>query len=168
MIDRLLPRDYYAPSLLGSRANQLVLQDLVQLHIPKIWAHLQALSIDLTSITFGWLLSLFTDILPVETLFRVWDIFFLPAEQGEGGNAILFRIALAILKINEADMLRCSTVIDVFNYLSGVKLSSKLWNPDKLIALQHSYKGVIKGPEIRKRVEAKIDELQRELDKDDD
>lgn len=168
MIDRLLPRDYYAPSLMGSRADQLVLQDLVQLHIPKLYAHLQALGIDLTSITFGWFLSLFTDILPVETLFRVWDIFFLPHQQGEGGNEILFRIALAILKINEHDMLRCANVIDVFNYLSGIKLSSKLWNPDKLIALQHSYKGVLKGADIGKRVEEKIDQLQHELDQDDD
>ena len=45
---------------------------------------------DLSSITFGWFLSLFTDCLPVEvssnayqvgianiqTLFRVWDVFF--------------------------------------------------------------------------------------------
>lgn len=168
MIDRLLPRDYYAPSLLGSRANQLVLQDLVALHIPKVGAHLAALGIDLTSITFGWFLSLFTDILPVETLFRVWDIFFLPDAAGEGGNEMLFRIALAILKINEADMLKCATVGDVFNYLSGIRLSSKLWNPDKLIALQHSYKGVLKGAEIRRRVEDKIDQLQREIDQDDE
>ena len=66
MIDRMLPQDYYTPTLLGSRAVQLVLQDLVTVHLPKIAGHLGELGVDLASITFGWFLSLFTDCLPVE------------------------------------------------------------------------------------------------------
>lgn len=66
MLDRLLPKDFYSPSLLASRTDQLVLADLVVLHLPKLSGHLEELGVDLASITFGWFLSLFTDCLPVE------------------------------------------------------------------------------------------------------
>lgn len=66
MIDRMLPRDFYTPTLLGSRVDQMVLQDLVSAHLPKVASHLKELGVDLASITFGWFLSLFTDCLPVE------------------------------------------------------------------------------------------------------
>lgn len=66
LIDKLLPAEFYAPSLLASRADQRVLQELVAQYIPKLDQHLQELGVDLASVTFGWFLSLFTDCLPVE------------------------------------------------------------------------------------------------------
>lgn len=66
MIDRLLPTDFYAPSLLASRTDQAVLAELVQVHLPRVAGTLEELGVDLASITFGWFLSLFTDCLPVE------------------------------------------------------------------------------------------------------
>lgn len=66
IIDRLLPPNYFSPSLVGSRADQLVLSQIVAQILPKLHAHFVALGVDLASITFGWFLSLFTDCLPVE------------------------------------------------------------------------------------------------------
>jgi hypothetical protein len=66
LIDKLLPADFYAPSLFASRADQRVLQELVAQYIPKLDQHLISLDVDLASVTFGWFLSLFTDCLPVE------------------------------------------------------------------------------------------------------
>ena len=66
MIERLLPTSFFYPDLLASRADQLVLADLVAQLVPKVHSHLEALGVDLASVTFGWFLSLFTDCLPVE------------------------------------------------------------------------------------------------------
>lgn len=66
ILSRILPSGYYTPDLLSSRADQLVLAELVSLYVPKVHLHLEALGVDLSSITFGWFLSLFTDCLPVE------------------------------------------------------------------------------------------------------
>ena len=66
ILDRLLPTSFFSPDLLASRADQLVLEELLVQHIPKVAHHLLELGVDLASITFGWLLSLFTDCLPVE------------------------------------------------------------------------------------------------------
>lgn len=66
IIERILPDDFFAPSLLPSRACPLVLLDFVKEHLPKLYAHLTVLGVDLTAICFSWFLSLFTDCLPVE------------------------------------------------------------------------------------------------------
>jgi hypothetical protein len=66
LLTNILPADYFSPDLLASRAYQLVLEDLVRQLLPKSWAHLDDLGVDLASITFGWFLSLFTDCLGVE------------------------------------------------------------------------------------------------------
>jgi hypothetical protein len=66
ILSRILPQGYYTPDLLSSRADQLVLAELVAQYVPKVHSHLEALGVDLSTITFGWFLSLFTDCLPVE------------------------------------------------------------------------------------------------------
>ncbi|WVQ76837.1 hypothetical protein IAR50_006511 [Cryptococcus sp. DSM 104548] len=152
MIDKVLPSNYFSSSLLGSRADQLVLSQIVAQILPKIHNHFQELGVDLASITFGWFLSLFTDCLPVETLFRVWDIFFV-----EGHDSI-FRVAVAILKLNEAEICACETVGDLFTFISS--MTSRLWAADKLISLQNSYKPVIRHTDIVARCEKAVESLE--------
>jgi len=66
IVERILPEDFFSPSLLPSRACPLVLLDYVQEFTPKLHAHLTDLGVDLAAICFSWFLSLFTDCLPVE------------------------------------------------------------------------------------------------------
>lgn len=66
IVEKLLPDDFFAPSLLPSRACPLVLLDYVREQLPKLYKHLEGLGVDLAAICFSWFLSLFTDCLPVE------------------------------------------------------------------------------------------------------
>ena len=66
IIERILPDEFFSPSLLPSRACPMVLLDYVKEYTPKLYAHLNQLGIDLPAICFSWFLSLFTDCLPVE------------------------------------------------------------------------------------------------------
>ncbi|WRT68185.1 uncharacterized protein IL334_005160 [Kwoniella shivajii] len=155
LIDRLLPPSFYSASLLASRADQAVLSDLVAQLVPKVHNHLEDLGVDLASVTFGWWLSLFTDCLPVETLFRVWDVTFVE------GHDTLFRVAIAILKLNENEISGTESVSDLFTFIST--MTSRLWNADKLIALQHSYKPIIRHIDIVARCEKAVADLQKEI-----
>ncbi|KIL56959.1 hypothetical protein M378DRAFT_16589 [Amanita muscaria Koide BX008] len=47
IVERILPEDFFSPSLLPSRACPLVLLDYVQEYIPKLYAHLDELDADL-------------------------------------------------------------------------------------------------------------------------
>ncbi len=69
IIENILPEDFFSPSLLVSRACPLVLSEYVEELMPKLFAHLSQLGVDLPAICFSWFLSLFTDCLPVEVKF---------------------------------------------------------------------------------------------------
>ena len=167
IIERLLPHSFFSPDLLASRADQLVLADLVEQLVPKVYAHLQELGVDLASVTFGWFLSLFTDCLPVEVgdillvkalprsknspfSIRLMTVDSVPSLgcvlrrrerckfdglENVAHGQTLFRVAIAILKLNEAEILAAETVSDLFTFISG--MTSRLWAADKLITVGH-------------------------------
>ncbi|KAI4136681.1 MAG: hypothetical protein L6R39_007668, partial [Caloplaca ligustica] len=101
IIENILPEQYYDRSLLASRADQKVLQSYIAEILPKLHAHFDNLGIELEALTFQWFLSLFTDCLSAEALYRVWDVIFCFND----GSTFLFQVALALLKLNEGELL---------------------------------------------------------------
>ncbi|KAI1792153.1 TBC-domain-containing protein [Ganoderma leucocontextum] len=152
MIERILPEDFFSPSLLSSRTCPLVLLDYVQDLMPKLSAHLTDLGVDLGAICFSWFLSLFTDCLPVETLFRVWDVFMID------GIDVLFRIAFAILRTNEQELLRCASIPAV--YVALESLPNRMWEADRLLQAEADLRSNIVHAEIVKRRDAHIAQLR--------
>jgi hypothetical protein len=73
IIERILPEDFFSPSLLPSRACPLVLLEYVHEAMPKLYMHLTALGVDLPAICFSWFLSLFTDCLPIEVSENIYE-----------------------------------------------------------------------------------------------
>ncbi|RAL67122.1 hypothetical protein DID88_007901 [Monilinia fructigena] len=71
IIEHTLPPGYYDHSLLASRADQQVLRQYVTEILPKLSQHLDELCIELEALTFQWFLSVFTDCLSAEALFRM-------------------------------------------------------------------------------------------------
>ncbi|KAL8829997.1 MAG: hypothetical protein Q9170_005934, partial [Blastenia crenularia] len=101
IIENILPAQYYDRSLLASRADQKVLQSYIIEILPRLHNHFSELGIELEALTFQWFLSLFTDCLSAEALYRVWDVVFC----GNDGSTFLFQVALALLKLNEGALL---------------------------------------------------------------
>ncbi|KAJ7146773.1 rab-GTPase-TBC domain-containing protein [Mycena epipterygia] len=153
IVERILPEDFFSPSLLPSRACPLVLLDYVKEYIPKLHAHLADLGVDLPAICFSWFLSLFTDCLPVETLFRVWDVFLVD------GLDVLFRVALAILRSNEAELLRCESIPAV--YVALENLPTRMWQADKLLQLEVELRPSISHADIVDRCTTHIAALKQ-------
>ncbi|KAH9918904.1 TBC-domain-containing protein [Epithele typhae] len=152
VIEHILPEDFFSPSLLSSRACPLVLLDYVQELMPKLHTHLTELGVDLGAICFSWFLSLFTDCLPVETLFRVWDVFMVE------GVDVLFRIAFAILRTNEEELLRCSSIPAV--YVALESLPNRMWEADRLLQAETELRSSIVHADIVKRRETHIAQLR--------
>ncbi|KAJ7068881.1 rab-GTPase-TBC domain-containing protein [Mycena belliarum] len=153
IVEKILPEDFFSPSLLPSRACPLVLLDYVKEYTPKLHAHLADLGVDLPAICFSWFLSLFTDCLPVETLFRVWDVFLVD------GLDVLFRVALAILRSNETELLRCESIPAV--YVALENLPTRMWQPDKLLQLEVELRPSITHADILERCDTHIASLKQ-------
>lgn len=127
IIEKILPSEYFTSHLLASQADQRVLIELVAELLPKLAEHLEELGVDLPAVTFAWFLSLYTDCLPVETLFHVWDVFF--AE----GSVVLFRIAVAILIMNEGALLATTSPAAFYGHVHS--MTSRLFSVDRLISI---------------------------------
>ncbi|MCJ1408209.1 hypothetical protein MMC19_002283 [Ptychographa xylographoides] len=151
MIENILPRHYYDNSLLTSRADQQVLRQYVTELLPKLSGHLDALGIELEALTFQWFLSLFTDCLSAEALFRVWDVLLCcKDEDGNGGSTFLFQVALALLKLNETQLVSCATPGEVYTYLGG-EITNHAISIDGLIRASEGLKGLVRRTEVEDR-----------------
>ncbi|KZT27218.1 TBC-domain-containing protein [Neolentinus lepideus HHB14362 ss-1] len=153
IIERILPDEFFSPSLLPSRACPLVLMDYVQEFTPKLHCHLNQLGVDLPAICFSWFLSLFTDCLPVETLFRVWDVFLVD------GLDVLFRLALAILRSSEQELLHCESIPAV--YVALESLPTRMWQADRLMQLEVELRSSLTHSDIRKRHDTHVTALKQ-------
>ena len=146
MIENILPQHYYDHSLLASRADQQVLREYVAEIVPKLSAHLDELGIELEALTFQWFLSVFTDCLSAEALFRVWDVIFCFND----GSTFLFQVALALLKLNEGQLLDCGTAAAVYGYI-GNEMTDHAISIDGLVQASEALKKVVRRSEVEEK-----------------
>lgn len=151
IIEKILPHGYYDHSLISSRADQQVLRQYVRTVLPKLSAHLDSLSVELEALTFQWFLSVFTDCLCAEALFRVWDVVLCTND----GSTFLFQVALALLKLNESNLLRCDTPAGVYTYINH-QMTEHAISIDGLIQASEGLRRVVRREEVEQRRAAAI------------
>uniref|UniRef100_A0A8D9EUY4 Growth hormone-regulated TBC protein 1 n=2 Tax=Cacopsylla melanoneura TaxID=428564 RepID=A0A8D9EUY4_9HEMI len=101
--------DYYTKTLTGVVRDIDVLSELVRIKMPHLYDHIAKVGVPWPVIATKWFICMFADVLPVETVLRIWDCLFVE------GPKILFRVALTLLKLNERALLDCddfSTLVD--------------------------------------------------------
>jgi hypothetical protein len=111
LVERLLLNDYYAPTMIGSRVDQLTFQSCLAWKLPRIFAHLRAMDVILEPILCPWFLCMFLHVLSLDTVQRIWDCFFFE------GNVILFRMGLAICKLLETEIMQSDDIGSLFMLL---------------------------------------------------
>ncbi|KAJ5178639.1 uncharacterized protein N7500_001338 [Penicillium coprophilum] len=192
MIEIILPQHYYDHGLLASRADQVVLRQYISELLPKLSAHLEELGIELEALTFQWFLSVFTDCLSAEALYRVWDVVLClnvtSAVNGSGSNAsgtkesndkttkvaenhtsgsgggstFLFQVALALLKLNEQQLLTtCLTPAALYTYINH-QMTNHAISIDGLIQASEALRNVVRREDVVTRRADALQEM-REL-----
>lgn len=153
LIENILPQHYYDHSLLASRADQQVLRSYVSSLLPKLSVHLDELGIELEALTFQWFLSVFTDCLSAEALFRVWDVVLCFND----GSTFLFQVALALLKLNEPQLLECETPAGIYGYI-GNEMTDHAISIDGLIGASEALKNVVTRTDVEEKRWAAVEE----------
>ncbi|KAI7226664.1 RabGAP/TBC [Hortaea werneckii] len=109
-------------ALEGANIDIAVLMSCIKDSLPGVWAKLddkggglagdpsaQALRLPTVSLaTTAWFMSLFVGTLPIESVLRVWDCLFFE------GSKTLFRIALAIFKAGEKEIMAVHDPMEIF------------------------------------------------------
>ncbi|XP_062231618.1 uncharacterized protein LOC133929049 [Phragmites australis] len=84
---------YFSEEMIESQVDQLVFEELVQEKFPKLANHLDYLGLQVAWVTGPWFLSILTNVLPWESVLRVWDVLLF-----DGNRVMLFRTGLALLE----------------------------------------------------------------------
>ncbi|XP_049269158.1 growth hormone-regulated TBC protein 1 [Rhipicephalus sanguineus] len=90
LLERLLP-DYYGRHMTGLLTDIEVLAELVRQRMPQVHAHLAKHEVSWAIMTTKWFVCLFAEVLPIETVLRIWDSLFLE------GSKVLFRVAITLV-----------------------------------------------------------------------
>ncbi|XP_008571149.1 PREDICTED: growth hormone-regulated TBC protein 1 [Galeopterus variegatus] len=106
LVGRILP-DYYGPVMLGLKTDQEVLGELVRRKMPAVAALMDGHGVLWTLLVSRWFICLFVDILPVETVLRIWDCLF------NEGSKIIFRVALTLIKQHQALILEATSIPEI-------------------------------------------------------
>ncbi|KAI9735715.1 MAG: hypothetical protein M1818_006323 [Claussenomyces sp. TS43310] len=114
-------------NLEGANVDLGVLMTSIKESMPAIWAKIGGeldgsagdgkVSMRLPPITLcctAWFMSCFIGTLPMETTLRVWDSFFYE------GSKTLFRIALAIFKVGEAEIRAVNDPMEIFQVVQTI------------------------------------------------
>ncbi|KAJ5388820.1 hypothetical protein N7509_011361 [Penicillium cosmopolitanum] len=193
MIEIILPQHYYDHGLMASRADQAVLRQYITELLPKLSVHLEELGIELEALTFQWFLSLFTDCLSAEALYRVWDVVLClnvtstaqngatpsasaassikegdkatptledPTSGGGGGSTFLFQVALALLKLNEPQLLTtCSTPAALYTYINH-QMTNHAISIDGLIQASEALRNMVRREDVVSRRAVALREMR--------
>ncbi|KAM9447343.1 growth hormone-regulated TBC protein 1-A-like isoform 1-T2 [Salvelinus alpinus] len=106
LLGRILP-DYYSPAMLGLKTDQEVLGELVRVKAPAVWQAMVQHNVMWTLVVSQWFICLYIDVLPVETVLRIWDCLFYE------GSKILFRVALTLIRHHQAEILQARSMVEV-------------------------------------------------------
>ncbi|RDX93648.1 hypothetical protein CR513_24055, partial [Mucuna pruriens] len=94
---------YYTEEMIESQVDQLIFEELMREKFPKLGLyllsflfinHLDYLGVQVAWISGPWFLSIFVNIIPWESVLRVWDVLLF-----EGNRVMLFRTALALMEL---------------------------------------------------------------------
>ncbi|XP_027021783.2 growth hormone-regulated TBC protein 1b isoform X2 [Tachysurus fulvidraco] len=106
LLGRILP-DYYTPAMLGLKTDQEVLGELVKTKMPAVWQVMARHNVTWGLVVSKWFICLYIDVLPMETVLRIWDSLFYE------GSKILFRVALTLISHNQKLILKAQNVLDI-------------------------------------------------------
>lgn len=99
LFETILPLDYFC-LMTEILIDQKVFLFLLQKKKGKLYKHLKKFGLDFALISFQWFVCLLTSNLQLDIAESIWDFLFLE------GTVSIFRAALAILNLLEADLLK--------------------------------------------------------------
>ncbi|KAM3866923.1 TBC1 domain family member 2A [Diretmus argenteus] len=155
VVEAMMPQDYYTKSLVASQADQRVLKDFMVEKLPRLVAHFEEHSIDVSLITFNWFLVVFVESLPSDILLRLWDAFLYE------GTKVIFRYTLALFKYKEDDILKIHDNVEIYQYLRF--FTKTISDGRKLTSIAFNDMNPFPGRLLRNRRAVHLERLQGEL-----
>lgn len=109
----------FMPDLAGLHLRIFQFQRLLSQHLPELTKHLVSLQVEAAYLS-QWFLSFFAVTCPLPLLFRIYDVIL-----AEGASETIMRVAMSLMKKNEAKLMALNEFEEVMQLLLG----RQLWEP---------------------------------------
>ena len=148
LVENIVPR-YHTKTMDNLITDIDVLSEMIRLRLPDVHSHINDLSLPWPVIATKWFICLYAEVLPVETVLRIWDCVFLE------GNKILFRVALTIVVRQKDEIMKTDDISNLVALFRGLEKSKMLLNCHEFMD------SIFKVPGNLKRKQ--IDRLRKEF-----
>lgn len=119
LVENVVP-NYHTKTMSGLQRDIFVIEQLIKIREPLINEKINELGIPWAVILTKWLICLFSEVLPVETVLRIWDVMF--AE----GYKIVFRAALAIVVTLREDIMKTNDISELAELFRNVSKDPRM------------------------------------------
>jgi len=108
LIESILPLNFYS-ELAGVIVDCSILIKIIKIYLPKIYDHLVDIGFELSlnNVLYKWFVSLYIQNLSLDLSLTIWDVLVLE------GNIVMFKSAIAILKIVKHKILSVENLEDL-------------------------------------------------------
>ncbi|CAH1176136.1 unnamed protein product [Phaedon cochleariae] len=114
LVEKILPQ-YYIVTMTGLLTDLDVLDELVHKYEPLVHRHIHNIGMPWAMGTTKWFICLFSEVLPTETVFRIWDCLFYE------GSKIIFRVALTLIRLHKDKILQTSELGELITCFREMK-----------------------------------------------
>lgn len=126
LVEQILPK-YYISTMSGLLIDLNVLNELVLKSEPTVYKHIHTINMPWAIGCTKWFICLFSEVLPTETVLRIWDCLFFE------GSKIIFRVALTLIKIHKNEILKCDELGDLITCFRNMKNHQSVINCHQFI-----------------------------------
>jgi TBC1 domain family member 6 len=111
---------YHTKDMFGLQRDIHVLSELIKIREPLINEKINEVGLPWAVILTKWLICLFCETLPIETVLRVWDVMF--AE----GYKVIFRTALAIVLTLKEDIMNAMDITELAELFRNINKNPRM------------------------------------------
>lgn len=114
LVENILPK-YYIRTMSGLLTDLEVLDELILKSELVVYRHIHQIGMPWAMGCTKWFICVFSEVLPTETVLRIWDCLFFE------GSKIIFRVALALIKLHKKEILKCDELGDLICCFRNMK-----------------------------------------------
>lgn len=117
LIEKILP-DYYTKEMMGLLTDLEVFSELVKIKVPDVYNHMKKHNVSWAIVISKWFICLYAEVLPIETVLRIWDCLFYE------GSKILFRVGITMIIKNKEKLLNARNFSEITEVFKGITQES--------------------------------------------
>ncbi|CAG9858441.1 unnamed protein product [Phyllotreta striolata] len=143
LVETILPQ-YYIVTMKGLLVDLDVLDELVRKLEPVVHRHIHNIGMPWAMGTTKWFICLYSEVLPAETVFRIWDCLF------SEGSKIIFRVAITLIRLHKEKILQTKELGELIGCFRDMKNHESVINCHKFMQEVFKLSGNLSNTTVRR------------------